>query len=358
MNRERWVILIAALVGLLLPLLLWTSFRHAFEYEWSGAFYLLFLALPFSGFFAWRGWKGATSVKYSSLEGFDEIPESWLGYARHALHLVRMAVFALLILALARPQSATSHENLTREGIDIVLAMDLSASMLSKDFKPNRLDNSKEVAAEFVAERPYDRVGLVVYEGESFTEVPLTTDHRVVLEKLSQLRSGLVEGGTAIGMGLATAVSRLKNSEAKSKVIILLTDGVNNRGTIQPIDAARIAEAFGIRVYTIGVGSRGEAPTPVAIRPDGSYVYELRPVEIDEEVLEEIAKMTGGAYFRATSKEKLENIYDEIDTLEKTKFNVTQYQQHTEEFKPFLWWAIVLLLIDFGLQQTLFRSTP
>ena len=274
---------------------------------------------------------------------------------QHFFFGLRVLALLAIIMAAARPQSSTSYENMTREGIDIVLALDLSASMLSKDFEPNRLESSKEVAIQFVDERPDDRIAVVVYEGESFTQVPLTTDHVVVKNWIKQLNTGMVEGGTAIGMGLATAVNRLKESDGESKVVILLTDGVNNSGQIKPADAAQLAKLYGIRVYTIGVGTIGKAKSPVGIM-NGQYVYDWVEVEIDEATLRQIAEATGGKYFRATSQNKLRDIYTEIDQLEKTRFNVLQYNRKTKEFKPLVLLALLLIVIEFVFQHTLFRT--
>jgi Ca-activated chloride channel family protein len=279
--------------------------------------------------------------------GFQSIPE--IPYA------LRTLTIGLLTIAAARPQSSSSVEDLTREGIDIVLSMDLSASMLSKDFEPNRLEASKEVATDFVNDRPNDRIGVVAYEGEAFTQIPLTTDQRVVMNGISELQTGLLEGGTAIGMGLATAVNRLKDSEAESKVVILLTDGVNNSGKIEPLDAAQLAKLNDIRVYTIGVGTIGKARSPVA-KVGNQFQYDWVEVEIDETVLRGIAKLTGGRYFRATNGEKLANIYTEIDTLEKTRFNVLRYNQKTEEFLPFGIAAVLAFFIEFLLRQFAIRT--
>jgi len=271
---------------------------------------------------------------------------------------LRTLALGLIVLVLARPQSSSSIENMTREGIDIVMAMDASASMLSKDFRPNRLEAAKAVASEFVEDRPFDRVGVVVYEGESFTQVPLTTDHRVVQDGLNALETGRVEGGTAIGMGLATAVNRLRKSDAKSKVVILITDGENNSGQIEPQDAAQLARLESIRVYTVGVGTIGRAKSPVRQRPDGSYIYDWVEVNIDEPTLKSIAQETGGRYFRATSGDKLKEIYTEIDALEKTRFNVFRYNKKTEEFAWFGWSALLLLAAEALCRHVLFRSLP
>ena len=271
---------------------------------------------------------------------------------------LRTLALGLIVLVLARPQSSSSIENMTREGIDIVMAMDASASMLSKDFRPNRLEAAKAVASEFVEDRPFDRVGVVVYEGESFTQVPLTTDHRVVQDGLNALETGRVEGGTAIGMGLATAVNRLRKSDAKSKVVILITDGENNSGQIEPQDAAQLARLESIRVYTVGVGTIGRAKSPVRQRPDGSYIYDWVEVNIDEPTLKSIAQETGGRYFRATNGDKLKEIYTEIDALEKTRFNVFRYNKKTEEFPLVGWFALACLAAEAVVRHLFIRSLP
>lgn len=292
-------------------------------------------------------WESPESQLTWKTMGFQAIPE--------VPHALRTLTIGLLTIAAARPQSSSSVEDLTREGIDIVLSMDLSASMLSKDFEPNRLEASKAVAMQFVEERPNDRIGVVAYEGEAFTQIPLTTDQRVVMNGISQLETGLLEGGTAIGMGLATAVNRLKESEAESKVIILLTDGVNNAGKIEPLDAAQLAKLNDIRVYTIGVGTIGKARSPVA-KVGNQFQYDWVEVEIDEAVLRNIAKQTGGRYFRATNEEKLAGIYEEIDELEKTRFNVLRYNQKTEEFLPFGIAAVLAFFLEFILRQFAIRT--
>lgn len=293
-----------------------------------------------------------------NLRHLDLVPprrDQWIPLAPD---LLRTLALGLIIGVIARPQSSSSVENMTREGIDIVMAMDASASMLSKDFRPNRLEAAKEVAKDFVEDRPYDRVGVVVYEGESFTQVPLTTDHRVVMDGIEALETGRVEGGTAIGMGLATAVNRLRKSDAKSKVVILITDGENNRGQIEPLDAAQLAKLESVRVYTVGVGTIGKAKSPVRQRPDGSYIYDWVEVNIDEPTLKGIAEKTGGRYFRATSGEKLQEIYTEIDTLEKTRFNVFRYNKKTEEYAMLGWMALALLGAEAVLRHLFIRTLP
>ena len=290
--------------------------------------------------------------KTSTKPSFQDLSMGWMAESPYALRTFAIAVLAI---AIARPQSSNSVEDMTSEGIDLVFAIDVSASMLSMDFKPNRLEQAKSVAIEFIDDRPHDRIGLVVYEGEAFTQVPVTTDHVVVKNGVRELQTGLLEGGTAIGMGLATAVNRLRKSDAKSKVIILLTDGVNNSGAIDPSDAAQLAELNGIRCYTIGVGSVGKAKSPVAKVGD-KYRYDWVDVRIDEEVLMEIAERTGGKYFRATTAKKLKSIYSEINLLEKTRFNVMRYQRKTEAYMPFAIMALLSLLLERTLRFTIIRS--
>lgn len=281
-----------------------------------------------------------------------EILNGWIVEVPFAL---RTLALGMLIVAIARPQTSDSVEDMTSEGIDLVLALDVSVSMLSKDFKPNRLEQSKEVAEAFIDQRHHDRIGIVAYEGEAFTQVPVTTDHVVVKNGIKGLKTGMLEGGTAIGMGLATAVNRLRQSEAKSKVIILLTDGMNNAGQIEPTDAAQLAELNDIRIYTIGVGTIGKAYSPVAI-VGNEYKYDWIDVQIDEEVLMKIAEKTEGKYFRATNADKLASIYNEIDELEKTRFNVMRYQRKTEAYLPYLVLAIAALLMERALRFTLIKS--
>ena len=298
-----------------------------------------------------------TQLTLSSLTPVRDV-QGW----RERLMPLRQTLWAggliLLILALARPQRTLQEEEVKAEGIDITLVMDLSSSMLAKDFQPDRLEASKAVAIEFVDKRPYDRFGLVVFSGESYTMSPLTMDHQVIQELLSGLQCGLLDDGTAIGMGLASAVNRLKESKAKSKVIILLTDGVNNRGYIQPMQAAEIAKQFNIKVYTIGVGTAGEALTPVSRRSDGQYVFGYANVEIDENLLKQIAGETGGQYFRALNETGLRSIYDEIDQLEKTEMEVTVFKRYKDLYRSLAWAGLALLLIEFLLGNTLLKTLP
>ena len=275
---------------------------------------------------------------------------------RHLPYLLKIIAAALLIIAIARPQSTANWEESATEGIDIVLAMDISGSMLARDLKPDRLEASKDVAMDFISKRKNDRVGLVIFAGESFTQCPLTTDHNVLLNLFKDVKSGMVEDGTAIGMGLATAVNRLKDSKAISKVIILLTDGVNNSGMVPPLTAAEIAQKFGIRVYTIGVGTEGFAPYPFQT-PFGIQYQDVE-VKIDEKTLQDIAILTDGKYFRATNNNSLKEIYKDIDALEKSKIEVTEFHKRSEEFLPFALWALGLLFLGFILQITYLKQIP
>jgi len=319
------------------------------------AFFWGLLLIPaLTVWYIFRHKKQEASVRFSDTGGFQNLPKSWKVYGRHLLFALEMASLALLIVAMARPQSTSKSQKSNIEGIDIILAQDISGSMLARDFKPDRLEASKKVAAEFVEGRPGDRMGLVVFSGESFTQVPLTTDHGVMLNMLSELKSGMIEDGTAIGDGLATAINRLKDSDAVSKVIILLTDGMNNAGSVDPYTAAEMAKLFGIRVYTIGVGSYGTAPFPV--QTIFGTQYQQMKVEIDEKLLQTIANSTGGKYFRATSNQKLDEIYQEIDKLERSKIEVLEFKRLHEEFYPLVAWALALLLLEFLLRRTIFRT--
>lgn len=293
-------------------------------------------------------------VQFSDTTLFSSFKTSWKVYFRHSLFALRWLAITLLIISLARPQTSSSKQNMTIEGIDIILSLDVSGSMLARDLKPDRLEASKDVAREFIQKRPNDRIGLVIFSGETFTQVPLTTDHSVLKNMFTDIKSGMIEDGTAIGDGLATAVSRLRDSKAISKVVILLTDGVNNAGSVDPMTAAEIAKVFGIRVYTIGVGSYGTAPYPVQT-PFGIQLRDMK-VEIDEALLQDIAVQTDGKYFRATSNKKLEEIYQEIDQLERSKIDVTEFKRKHEEFIPLALLALGLLLLEFILRQTVLRS--
>lgn len=321
-------------------------------------FFWLLLVLPVAA--AWYFWKRnkiTPEVKLSSLKGF-KTGSGLLAKMRPLLFVIRLLALALLITALARPRTVDeSTRTKTTRGIDIVISIDVSASMLARDLRPNRLEALKEVASQFILERPNDRIGLVEYAGESYTRTPITSDKSIVLSSLEDIKyNSIIEGGTAIGMGLATSVNRLKDSKAKSKVIILMTDGVNNAGFIDPVTASELAVEFGIKVYTIGLGTNGTALSPIALRPDGGFQYGNIKVEIDEKLLEEIAEKTGGLYFRATDNQSLEEIYDEINKLEKTDVEEFKYTNHEEKFRPFVILAGLLLLFELLLRYTVFRS--
>ncbi|MGB7842405.1 MAG: VWA domain-containing protein [Salinimicrobium sp.] len=321
-------------------------------------YFWLLLVLPLAmAWYVWKRKKETAELRISSIKGFEAKP-GFLGTLRPVLFILRLLVLALVITALARPRSVdiSSHTSST-SGIDIVMAIDVSASMLARDLRPNRLAATKEVAAEFIKDRPGDRIGLVVYAGEAFTKTPITSDKGIVLGALDDVEyNNVLENGTAIGMGLATSVNRLKDSKAESKVIILLTDGMNNSGFIDPKIASELAVEFGIKTYTIGVGSNGTALSPVAILPNGDFQYGRVPVEIDEALLKEIARVTGGKYFRATNNKKLEEIYNEIDQLEKTEIEEFKFYNYDEKYRPFLLLAGALLMLEVLLRFTLFRS--
>jgi Ca-activated chloride channel family protein len=321
-------------------------------------FFLLLLLLPALGYYYLnRRSKHYPTLRMSSLESVKNMA-SWRGRLRGILPLFRLLALIALIIAMARPQEVMTEEEVEADGIDIMLVVDLSSSMLAQDFKPNRLDVSKEVAATFIDKRKYDRIGLAVFAGEAFTQCPLTVDHEVLKAFLSEIECGILEDGTAIGMGLATAVRHLESSEAKSKIVILLTDGVNNSGYINPEMAAQIAKELSVKVYTIGVGSTGDALTPISRRSDGRYIFGRARVEIDEPLLERIAEQTNGEYFRATSEESLQRIYDQIDQLEKSKIDVSVIKRYNEAFHPFVLAALVLLLLEALLRYTVLRTIP
>jgi Ca-activated chloride channel family protein len=329
-----------------------------FDYSFANPeyFYLLILIAPLVAWYIWREKKQYASYQVSSLGAFKMGASRWRIYSRHLVFIARILALSLLVVVMARPQSSRAWETQTTEGIDIIIAMDISGSMLARDFKPDRLEVAKETAQRFINGRPNDRIGLVIYAGESFTQCPLTTDHAVLINLIADIKSGMVTDGTAIGMGLATSVSRLRDSDAISKVIILLTDGVNNAGSIDPITAAEIAKTFGIRAYTVGIGSHGEAPYPVQT-PFGVQ-YQNMKTEIDEDLLRQIADLTDGRYFRATNKKALTDIYDQIDQLEKTKIEVKEYSKKQEEYLIFALAALALIFFEFLLRNTIFRTIP
>ena len=327
--------------------------------HFASPYYLWLLALivPMIAYYVWRVRQGGAAIQISTVEGVLRAPKSVRYYLRHLPFVLRTAAYALLVVALARPQGIEQNVRTSTEGIDIMLSIDVSGSMLARDFKPDRITAAKEVAASFISDRVGDRLGLVVFAGEAFTQSPLTTDQSTLQTLLARIRSGLIEDGTAIGNGLATAINRLRESEAKSKVIILLTDGINNRGEIAPLTAAEIAKAQGIRVYTIGVGSRGTAPYP-AVDMFGNMTFINQKVEIDEKTLTEIARLTGGRYFRATDKEKLQAIYDEINQLEKSRVEVTERITYHELFLGWVLAALALLTAELLLSNLVLKRIP
>jgi Ca-activated chloride channel homolog len=320
-------------------------------------FLYLLLLLPAIGYYLWWRRKKMTVVlQFSSLKAFQNIPRSLRERLRHVPLVLRLSAIAFLIIAMARPQSVSDKQNISTEGIDIVLELDISGSMLAEDFNPNRIEAAKQVASEFVDGRANDRIGLVVFSAESFTQCPLTTDYLVLKNLLREVKNGMIADGTAIGLAIANGVNRLKDSKAKSKVMILLTDGVNNRGEIDPITAARIAATYRIRIYTVGVGAQGEAPYPVQT-PFGIR-RQMVPVDLDEKGLTQVADMTGGKYYRATDNRKLKAIYKEIDQLERTKIEVTAYKRYSELYGGWLLAGLLALVLEIGLASTVLRRNP
>jgi Ca-activated chloride channel family protein len=322
-------------------------------------FFWLFLVLPIT--IAWLFFKRkqqSATLKISSIGGFKS-SKSILAKLKPYLNVLRIIALSSLIIALARPRTVDiSNQTKTTKGIDIVMAIDLSSSMLAKDLRPNRMEALKQVATNFVDARPNDRIGVVVYAAEAYTKTPVTSDKAIVKEAISDIKyDKVLQDGTGIGMGLTTAVNRLKESKAKSKIIILLTDGVNNAGFIEPETASEIAKEYGIKVYTIGLGSNGMAEFPYAYAPNGrDFLYKMMPVEIDQELMKTIARNTGGKYFRASSNSKLESIYNEINKLETTEIEELKFYDYDEKFRPFVWIAGILLLLEIVLRNTIFRS--
>ena len=327
--------------------------NYILESPW---FLLLLLLLPLM-WWVNRNNDSQTEMLFPHVGSIDDV-KTFKSILMKYLPLLRYLSLAFMIFAMARPQLVLKEEEVKAEGIDIMLVMDLSSSMLARDFQPDRLTSSKEMAQRFIDKREYDRIGLVVFAGESFTQCPLTTDHKILKEFLGGIESGIMEDGTAIGMGLASAANRLKESEAKSKIVILLTDGVNNAGYIKPMTAAEISKELGVKLYTIGVGSLGQAMAPVRRRNDGTYIFGLTRVEIDEELLQEMSSLTGGRYFRATNEVGLEQIYAEIDKLEKTEIDVSVFTRYSEEFRNFLFFGLLLLLVEVLLKNTILRTLP
>lgn len=327
-----------------------------FEFANPKYFLLLVLLIPMILWYIFKEKRSHADLQFSSLRAFRGIKRAGRVWLRHVLFVLKVLAIVFLVTALARPQSSNSWQTYSSEGIDIVLALDISGSMLARDFTPDRLEAAKEVATKFILERPQDKIGLVVFAGESFTQCPLTTDQAVLVNLLREVQSGMIDDGTALGLGLANAVNRLKDSPGKSKVVILLTDGVNNRGSIAPVTAAELAKAYGIRVYTIGVGSYGEAPYPVQT-PFGVQLQNMT-VEIDEDVLKQIAAVTDGQYFRATDNDKLKQIYEQIDQLEKTKIEVKHFSKKQEQYFRFGLIGMLLLITETLLRYTLLRKIP
>ena len=321
-----------------------------------GYLFLLLLLIPYIIWYILKHKKSEACLQISDARVYANTPKSYKNYLLHAPFLLRIIAFIMIIIVIARPQSTNSWKNSNIEGVDIMLAIDVSTSMLSEDLKPNRLEAAKDVAAAFLNSRPNDNIGITLFAGESFTQCPLTVDHAVLLNMIHNIKCGLVEDGTAIGMGIANAVSRLKDSKAKSKIIILLTDGTNNQGDISPLTAAEIAKSFGIRVYTIGVGTNGTAPYPVTVGSTVPYIN--IPVEIDEKTLTQIAATTDADYYRATSTSKLKDIYKEIDKLEKTKLSVKHFTKREERYQPFALVAFLCVLLDLLLSNSILKRKP
>lgn len=331
------------------------------EFVNKGFFFLLLLLIPYILWYLMFRKKSEPTMRMSDTNAYRYAPRSWKVALMPLQLLLRLAVFVLIVIVLARPQTSNSWKDKTVEGIDIMLAMDVSTSMLAEDLTPNRIEAAKKVAAEFIVDRPNDNIGLTIFAGESFTQCPMTIDHASLLNLLHGVRAdiaarGLIQDGTAIGMGLANAVARLKDSKAKSKVVILLTDGSNNMGDISPMTAAEIAKSLGIRVYTIGAGTNGTARYPMPM--GGGVQYVNLPVEIDTKTLNDISNATDGKFFRATNTRELQQIYKEIDQLEKTKLNVKKYSKRYEAYQPFALAAILLLLLELLLRVTIFRRIP
>lgn len=331
-------------------------FDHIIKFENSNLLWFLLILAPMVAYYIYRTWQGRASIDISTVEPFTRARTAryWL---RHVPFLLRLMACALIIVSIARPLSAEDYSKTNAEGIDIVMALDISGSMLAQDFTPDRIGASKDITAKFITERRTDRIGLVVFAGEAFTQVPLTSDHVTLVNMLNQVQMGMIDDGTAIGNGLATAVNRLKESDSPSKVIVLLTDGVNNSGQIDPTTASSIAAQYNIRVYTIGVGTEGVAPYP-AYDAWGNMVMQHAKVEIDEPLLKNIADQTGGKYFRATDNTKLAAIYNEINQLEKAKVEVEDFTKYTQEYHLFLLCALILLLLEIISRYIIFRQIP
>ena len=329
---------------------------HGLIFANPGFLFLLLIVPALAVWYFYRRRMNQAVMQVSSTKGFRKDYVQWRHYVYNGLYVTRLLAIALLILALARPQTSLSRQSVNVEGIDLVIALDISGSMLAQDFRPDRLEAAKEVAMEFIDGRPNDRIGLVVFSGESFTQCPITTDHAVLKNLFKEIKSGMIDDGTALGDGMALAVSRLKDSKAVSKVIILLTDGVNNMGSVDPLSAAEIAKLYGIRIYTIGIGTMGYAPYPVQT-PFGIQLQQMK-VEIDEPLLVKISGMTEGKYFRAQNITKLREIYREIDKMEKTRIDVTEFRKKKEEFLPLVLIAFLLLALEGFVRYTVLKTIP
>lgn len=330
-------------------------------FEHIECLFLLLLLIPYIAWYILCRKKNEPTLQVSDTYAYLKAPKSYKIYLLHLPFLFRVVALTMLVFVIARPQTTDNWQNTEIEGIDIMMVVDVSTSMLAQDLKPNRIEAAKEVAAEFINGRPNDNIGLTIFAGESFTQCPLTIDHAVLLNLFRDIdcsiaQRGMIDDGTAIGMGIANAVSRLKDSKAKSKVVILLTDGSNNRGDISPLTAAEIAKSFGVRVYTIGVGTNGTAPYPVQTPMGTQYINQ--PVEIDESTLTQIATTSGGNYFRATSNDKLRQVYAEIDKLEKTKLNVKEFSKREEEYQVFAWIALACILLEVLLKNSILKRIP
>ena len=328
----------------------------AITFASPGFLFLLLLIPALIVWYFFRRKQGAAQLQVSSLEGFKTVGNNLKVIINQSLYFIRLLALTFLIIALARPQTSLSRQDISVEGIDLMIALDVSGSMLAMDFKPDRLTAAKDVAFEFIDGRPNDRIGLVIFSGEAFTQCPLTTDHAVLKNLFRDIKSGMIEDGTALGDGLATAVNRLRGSKAVSKVLILLTDGMNNMGSLDPRSAAEIAKLYGVRIYTIGIGTIGQAPYPVQT-PFGMQT-QMMPVQIDEPLMREIAQMTNGKYFRATNNAKLRAIYQEIDKMEKSKIDVTEFRKKKEQFMTLVLIALFLLALEFSLRYLYVKNIP
>lgn len=335
-----------------------TEFLGDIQFAEKHWFWLLLLIPAMIAWYLVRSKKQEGELNFSSFTFLQGIKPSLKARFKHVLFVLRVLSVALIITAIARPQSRSSWKDSKTEGIDIVLSVDVSLSMLAKDFKPNRMEVAKDVMIDFIDARPNDRIGLVLFGGEAFTQCPITSDHKILRNMFKEVKSGMLDQGTAIGLGLANAVARIKESKAKSKVVILISDGVSNMGEVAPLTAGELAKTYGVRVYCIGVGSKGKALQPVAIYAPGEYEYDYVDVEIDEKVMSDISNMTGGKYFRATNKESLITISKEIDKMEKTITSEKSFTNKAEHFLPFALAAAILLMLEFLLRYTVFRALP